>query len=268
MKHQIIYSCVFFIILILPVGSQELPGNRNFTDGNGYKQGLWERKYPNGNLQYRGTFRNDHPVGEFIRYFPDGNKMAEMNFCDSGIRAEALLYYQNGLLAAQGVYVDEKKDSVWKYFSFYDKRLASMETYADGIKAGLSAVYYSNGQFSETFWYEAGNKNGPWMQYYENGNTKMKAIFENDQRHGDFKFYTSSGNIEISGKYYRNQMHGEWIWYDESGNKVSVVEYFEGKPLNEDELIDKEQEMFRRIEEMRGRIPEPDESELFIPRGY
>ena len=269
-KPDSMKNCIFFWItfmgIILPLNAQEISDERNYTDSGGLKQGFWEVKYPNGNLRYQGSFRNDRPVGEFIRYFPSGSRMAVMNFCESGIMAETILFYQDGSLAAKGIYLDEKKDSVWNYYSYYDDRPVSFETYNNGVKEGASGVYYPGGQLSETFWYENDVRNGPWRQYYENGRKRTEAMFENDQRHGEFRFYSPSGRLEIKGNYYRNQMHGEWTWYDEAGREESSITYIEGRPGNEDELIEKEQEMFRVIEEMRGRIPEPDESELFSPR--
>ena len=261
----LIFCHLFFSVFFFSLNSQELTGRKNYTDDKGLRQGYWERKYPDGNIQYHGTFKNDHPVGELIRYFPGGSKMAVMFFCDEGRRADAQLYYEDANLAARGIYVDEKKDSIWEYFSFYDNYLASTETYDMGKKEGLSAVYYTNGRVAESFWYENDLRNGPWRQYYENGSLRIEAEFENDQRHGSFVFYSSAGRIEMKGYYHRNRMYGEWTFYDEFGDQVSVINYIEGIPENEKELIDEQQEMFRKIEQMRGKIPEPDESELFFP---
>jgi antitoxin component YwqK of YwqJK toxin-antitoxin module len=266
--ERFITSFLLFLVFLLPAGSQALQESRNFVDRDGLRQGLWEQHYPNGNVRYRGTFRNNKPAGEFIRYFDNGGRMAVMNFCDDGIRADALLFYQDGSTAAHGTYINEKKDSIWQYYSFYDKRLTSSETYREGLKEGLAAVYYPCGRVFETFWYEGDRKNGPWRQYYENGTLKMEAFFENDLRHGEFRSFAPTGRVEIIGRYNNNQMHGNWIRYDGSGSQISAIEYKAGKPVNEDEYIDKQQEMFRLIEDMRGKIPEPDESELFVPRRY
>lgn len=267
MKLYLLFYLLVSVISI-PVLSQEEHADRNHTDQRGLKQGFWEAQYPDGSIRYRGIFKNDRPVGRFTRYYPNGNVMAEMNFCESGIRARAELFYRDGARAASGVYEDEKKDSVWKYYSYYDNRPAFFETYNNGIKEGASGVYYPDGSLSEVFWYENDMRNGPWQQYYENGRVRLDAKFEGDQRHGEFRFYSPSGTLEISGEYYRNRMHGEWTWFDLSGSVQSVIRYIHGAPENEDELIEQEQEMFRMIEEMKGRIPEPDESELFSPRGF
>jgi antitoxin component YwqK of YwqJK toxin-antitoxin module len=263
---KVCFLLFIFLAFTISLNSQEFSDDKNHTDANGWKQGPWERKYPDGTTQYRGVFKDNHPVGEFIRYFPNGNRMALMNFCNDGVRAETTLYYEDGTLAAQGVYTDEKKDSIWRYFSYYDNRLAGIETYNKGVRDGISCVYYDNGNISESFWYENGARNGPWRQYYENGRLRMETFFEDDQRQGIFLFYSLSGDLMIRGKYQNNRMHDEWTYFDESGKIASIINYIEGTPENQDELIEKEQDLFRTIEQMRGRIPEPDESELFYPR--
>lgn len=261
------FYCIaaLFIVFITPGNSQDLTEERNTVDENGLKQGYWENSYPNGNIQYKGTFKDDRPVGLFVRYFPSGIKMAEMNFCDEGRRSVAEIYNERGVIAAKGVYIDEKKDSVWSYFSGSEARLTGTETYDQGVKQGLSATWYPNGKPAESFWYENNLRNGPWNQFYDTGRLKVRSAMKDGQREGEFIYYTSDGRIEIKGNYRNNQMHGEWSFYDDSGQLISVVVYHDGRPDNEEAIIDKEQLMFRRIEEMRGRIPEPDESEMFSP---
>jgi antitoxin component YwqK of YwqJK toxin-antitoxin module len=266
MKSFFLFLIMF--LLFIPAMSQEVQPARNHTDPAGLKQGFWEARYSDGSIRYRGTFKNDKPVGQFTRYYPNGSKMAEMEFCEAGIRARAELFYQDGTRAASGIYVDEKKDSIWKYFSYYDGRPAFFETFNNGLKEGSSGVWYPNGELSELFWYENNMRHGPWQQYYENGAVRIDARFENDLRHGGFTFYSPSGRIEFSGEYYRNRKHGQWKWFDESGDVQSEINYIHGTPENEEELIEQQQEIFRMIEEMKGRIPEPDESELFQPRRF
>lgn len=246
-------------------GALKAQGEKNYTDEKGLKQGYWEQNYPDGKIQYRGTFKDGRPTGEFIRYFSNGNRMAEMNFCSQGIRADASLFFEDGSLAARGVYHEEKKDSIWKYFSRGDSLLKSMETYDIGVKSGLTVIYYANGKPFETFWYEDDIKNGPWMQYYDSGKMKIRAGFTEGKKNGSFEFFSPDGNVEIKGLYHDNLMNGDWVFYDNSQNIISTITYINGIPDNEEELIDKEQDLFRRIEEMRGKIPEPDESDVFFP---
>jgi hypothetical protein len=40
----------------------------NYMDANGKKQGHWIQKYPNGNVQFEGYFKNNNPVGQVKKY--------------------------------------------------------------------------------------------------------------------------------------------------------------------------------------------------------
>ena len=92
----------------------------NQVDKKGRKQGWWKKYYDNGNLKYTGFFKNDKPAGVLKRYFESGNLKAVMNFDSLNNRSEINIYYENGTLAAHGYYNGTKKDSLWKYYSYYD----------------------------------------------------------------------------------------------------------------------------------------------------
>ena len=65
-------ALLFLLLCIFPLCAIGQSGEDiNITDQTGKKQGLWIKKYPNGNIQYEGIFKNDHPVGEFKRYSED-----------------------------------------------------------------------------------------------------------------------------------------------------------------------------------------------------
>jgi len=57
---------LIFILPLLLLSTTVM--SQNVTDAGGKKQGPWVKKYPNGNIMYQGTFRDDKPVGLFKRY--------------------------------------------------------------------------------------------------------------------------------------------------------------------------------------------------------
>ena len=54
---------------------QNEPG-LNKSDLQGRKQGHWIRKYPDSTIMYEGYFKDDHPAGEFKRYYKDTTVIA------------------------------------------------------------------------------------------------------------------------------------------------------------------------------------------------
>lgn len=259
MKGTFLFTIVFLLTCLFSE-AQEKQINR--TDNEGLRQGYWEQRYPNGNIRYKGVFRDGKPVGELLRYYTDGNKMAVMNFDETGTKAEAELFYENGFTAAKGNYVNEQRDSIWHFYSQYDEGLLmARENYRTGDKHGVSVIYFPNGEISQKLTYRNDLRHGEWKQFYMGGTLKLEGHYENGSREGDFAMYTPEGRTEVEGYYEDNLMHGEWKFFDREGELLYTLVYNKGYAENEEELIMKEQEFFRFIEEQKGKIPEPDETD-------
>ena len=63
----------------------------NKSDQQGRKQGHWIKKYPNENVMYEGFFKDDHPVGEFRRYYEDRTLKSILIFSGDGKEADATI---------------------------------------------------------------------------------------------------------------------------------------------------------------------------------
>ena len=61
--------------------------NINQIDSNGMKQGVWKKTYDNGNLRYKGNFKNDNPEGIFYYYYKSGELQLEKEFFHNGLAA-------------------------------------------------------------------------------------------------------------------------------------------------------------------------------------
>jgi antitoxin component YwqK of YwqJK toxin-antitoxin module len=237
----------------------------NQTDKSGLKQGYWKVKYDNGALKYTAHFKDNKPVGEMRRYFDDNSLKAIIRFDANGKKSYAKLYYQSGPLAAEGIYVNSLKDSIWKYYSYYTKALARVESYSLGKRNGKSISYYTNGKISEELNWKNDIKDGFWKQYYETGTLKMYSAFASGKRTGVFIFNYPNEIPEWNGKYENDKMEGKWIHYDEKGNITTTIEYKNGVAANEKELREKESELLKQLERKKGVIPEPDETNIMGP---
>ena len=56
----------------------------NKSDQQGRKQGHWIKKYSDGIMIYDGFFKDDHPVGEFKRYYEDHSLKSLLIYSDDG----------------------------------------------------------------------------------------------------------------------------------------------------------------------------------------
>jgi antitoxin component YwqK of YwqJK toxin-antitoxin module len=236
----------------------------NQTDKQGLKQGYWKGYFENKKLRYTGYFKDNKPAGTFKRYYPDGGIRAVMIYNPTGTRAFTTLYYQNGTKAAEGVYAGTQKDSVWNYYSYYEKKLNGKEKFVNGKKEGISVIYYSSGKKSQELEYKNDIKHGVWRQFYENGSLKILTAYNNGKRTGNFVVNYPDGKPEWKGKYVNDVKEGKWINYNPDGSVYSEIEFENGIAKNSEELNMKESKMLELIDKLKGSIPEPEENS-FIP---
>lgn len=241
-------------------------GPINQTDIKGWKQGIWIEKFDNGNIKHKINFVNDKPVGEFIKFYKNGNVKVEMTIDETGKRAAAILYHENGDKAAMGFYQNQEKDSLWQYF-INDSLLILEESYNKGVKDGEERSYYIFGVLLEEINWKNGKKHGAWRRYYPTGRVDFETLYKNGQRHGIYNKYYENGKLNITGKYKNDLRHGIWKIHDAEKNEDIVLEYINGKPKNADKLEQKEQEWFDKMEKMKNTIPDP-QNYLNNPREY
>ncbi len=238
----------------------------NQTDSKGLKQGYWKKCYPNGNLMYKGYFRNGKPDGELRRYYESGALKVVMVFTGTSDSCRSVLYYENGKFAARGNYIGTVKDSTWEYFSFYDQAVKSRETYRSGKKNGFSFHYFPDGTASERTEWKDDRKNGSWERYYANKSVMIKGFYRDDTLNGPFYVFAENGALSVQGSFLNNLRNDRWVFYKEDGSVDIDLTYINGKPSGEEEMTEKQKEILRLIDENQGKYAEPDESD-FLQKG-
>ncbi|MCB9014057.1 MAG: toxin-antitoxin system YwqK family antitoxin [Bacteroidales bacterium] len=252
MKLNRIILLISIVLLSSPSFAQTKSLNQ--FDENGKKTGAWESYYESGKIKSRGFFVDGHPTGEMLRYYPGGILQASMLFDESGRISYVKMYYETGDLAAEGKYIDQVKDSVWNYYSTYDRRKAVSENMLLGKKNGVSYKYYAGNKASEYLEWKNDLKNGKWEQYYENGQVRLSGNYINGDLDGDFVSYNPDGSLSITGKYKMGQMDGTWTYYDEAGNKDLEVVYVEGKMLPNPEMDKRIEEFSKKVKDAIGNL--------------
>ena len=235
----------------------------NTVDEQGLRQGHWKKFYPNGNINYTATFKDDKPVGILKRYFESGNLKAIMNFDSAGNFAKARLFYEDGQLAAEGYYFESLKDSLWKYYSYYEGTLISDEVYKRGKRHGISHKYYPNGNITEKTEWKNDVKDGIWEQYYEDSTLRLKGGYCNDVLSGNIIVCYPNGNTQIKGYYLNGIRHGKWLFYDEKDSINYEVNFINGKAENDEILTERQQEFFKKIDENIGKFKEPEPEDFY-----
>ena len=90
---------------------------QNLVDKNNKKQGGWVKLDDNGNKVYEGTFKNDKPVGEFLRFFENAKVCSRQMFNPENNTIETELFRSEGKLLAKGIFIGTHKEGEWIYYS-------------------------------------------------------------------------------------------------------------------------------------------------------
>lgn len=111
----------------------------NQIDKDGKKQGHWVKKDQHERTIYEGVFKDDTPTGEFKYYYDDGELKTSSVFSKSGTVCKTKHFFPGHILMAEGNYVNEKRDSIWKFYNA-PNILVSEESFKNGKKTGWRKI--------------------------------------------------------------------------------------------------------------------------------
>lgn len=94
---------------------------------------------------------------------------------------------------------------------------ASLESYRNGRRTGITQKYYPNGQLWEEREYRAGRKNGHQRSFWENGNRRFEFNAVNDQYEGKMEEWDVDGKLTHLGNYENGQESGEQKMWNSNG---------------------------------------------------
>lgn len=221
-------TLITLVLLFTGIHSLLAQGEINQHDDQGRKFGPWEARYPGGQPRYSGQFKNDRPVGTFHYFYENGALRATNVFSNNGLKAYHNQFTEEGTLIAEGMYFDQKKDSIWLIYSDVDGVLLSEERYKNDLLDGMKRIYYpGTNQIAEETYYSAGLKNGKSIKYFEDGKLMLESAYVNDELDGAFTLYHANGAKRTQGNFKEGLKTGKWVIYDEDGVEISVDSYKE-----------------------------------------
>ncbi len=228
-RLQILFLLLSILHFTFLYGQQTSP-DLNQMDGAGKKNGPWQAVYPNGKVRYQGQFNNDLPFGTFSYFDEEGKLKATNKFEPGGRIAHHTAFAPNGQRIAEGLFVNQQKDSVWRFYSDIDGALLAEETYKDGKREGLSVTYFpTTGKIAEEIYYHEDKKDGEWKKYFESGALMATGFYRNDLPEGEMIFYYPDSTTNTQGTYRNGLKFGVWKSWDEQGNLISEEDYREKK---------------------------------------
>ena len=232
----------------------------NTTDQQGRKQGHWIKKYPNETVMYDGFFKNDHPVGEFKRYYEDKSLKSILVYSDDGRKATATLYHPNGNISSKGIYIDQMKEGKWQFYTaFANGHMVSEEYYSKNLRNGLSLKFFQDSTVAERLTYINDIKQGEWIQYYPSGKVLLKSNYSDGKINGKFEIWFENGTIEYSGQYKNDSKDGLWIIFNDNGTIKYKLEYLSGVTKDR-QMENDESDFLDSLENNKGKVADPEKT--------
>jgi antitoxin component YwqK of YwqJK toxin-antitoxin module len=248
------------LIAISSIALCQIETSINQTDSKGKKQGHWIKKYPDQTILYEGYFKDDHPVGEFKRYYENKTLKSVLQFSSNGKEATAILYHPNGNIASKGKYLNQKKEGKWQFYSEMTKGyLISEDIYSGDLRNGQSVQFYPDSTVSERLRYVNDIRQGEWIRYYPNGSILLKSNYLNGRIDGKFETWSEDGKIENSGQYKNDSRDGLWLIYNADGIVKYRIEYIDG--ITQDRKMDIDGSRFLdSLEKNKDKVQDPEKT--------
>jgi len=202
----------------------------NKKDAKGKRDGLWVQQWRDTrNLLYKGQYEHGKPVGDWQRYYPDGNLAAVMTHVQDTTVVDAVFYHADGITkASQGRFQKKQKEGNWKIWN-EKGTLVSDENFKDSLLDGTCKYFFENGQLLKLETYNLGRLEGPFTEYYDNGKKKSEGTYSAGEKEGAFKQWFDSGTVDCEGKYVKGVQDATWYYnYPDGKPKVTVL-YKRGK---------------------------------------
>jgi len=255
-KSLLIISFLLFSAVVYSQNQTEI----NKTDAQGKKQGHWIKKNPDTSILYDGFFKDDHPIGEFRRFYENGKVKSLLVYSDDGITAEATIYHPNGYIASTGKYLNQLKDGKWQFYSSVIKDYVICEEYySENMKNGSSVKYYQNKKLAEKLGYVKDLKEGEWIQYFPTGKVCLKSFYKNGKLNGSYEVWDENGKIEFSGNYKNDARDGKWLIFNPDGTVKYKIQYVKG--VTEDRQMDIDaSDYIDFLEQNKGKIADPEKT--------
>lgn len=222
MNKKAILSLIFGFIS-LSIWAQQEPLNQ--VDKAGKKQGHWIKKDEHGKPVYEGHFKDNRPYGEFKYFYDTGEIQTVSVFSAGGTVCRTKHYFPGNILMAEGKYLNEKRDSVWKFYNAPNS-LVSQESFKNGRKDGLEKNFDVKGKLTEEKNWKDSTLHGPWKKFYEDGTVQQEGTYNAGVLEGPMKFFYPGNIPAVVGQYQHSLKTGKWTYYDRTGKSIIMIENY------------------------------------------
>lgn len=196
---------------------------------NAKKNGAWKWFWWNGQIQSKGDYHNDIPVGKWTNWHRDGRIQVEVSYDSLGQKHGKFIEYYYRIPETHELEFKYGKlhgSAIWRHF---DGNILIQGNYTDNQRTGEWKWFWPNEQLQAIGIMVDSTFQGQWKYYHDDGTKDCEGKFNGGKKTGLWKFYwKGSGNLKKIGTYENDLMSGTWIYYDESGAIIKEEQYENG----------------------------------------
>ena len=173
------------------------------------REGKWTWWNDQGIIEKSGDIYFGHLNGEWSYYYPNGKIMLKGNYMLNKRIGEWIGYHEDGQKKFSGHYENGVENGIWKTFHAVTETVASEGSFINGKREGKWTYYYSDGTIKDQGEFKDNQETGPWTAFYKSEKKLSEGSFKDGKREGN------------------------WTWYREDGSIWKLVNYEDGKEIND-----------------------------------
>ena len=132
------------------------------------------------------------------KYLINGKIKTKAEWSKGMLDGDAVFYYENEIIEAEGKFNKNDKVGLWKYYN-QNGLIKTEENYVyknkKSVKEGLFKYYYPSGKLKNSNNYEKDFLQGTSYEYFESGDIKSKYDFKDSKYDGKAYFYNEKGTL-------------------------------------------------------------------------
>jgi antitoxin component YwqK of YwqJK toxin-antitoxin module len=191
---------------------------------DGVPNGIRKVYYPNGNVQWDGTFVNNKWVGQLKKYRTDGKLHCIKKLREDSITADIEYYHRSGKLLSNCISINDKCNGEAKQY-YSTGELYACKMVKDDADNGPQTIYYRSGVVKKFWEAKDGKIHGKYKTYYKSGRTKLIQHYKDGILHGIVKKYRRNEKLRVKEMFENGKRHGKRTTYYNNTNVCEEKNY-------------------------------------------
>lgn len=163
------------------------------SDDQLVNHGKFTEYYESGQKFAEGTYENGVHNGAWTFWYDNGQICKTVTFNKGRADGAWDVFREDGTLMAKKSYKNNKRDGAWVVYHQDGKTPKLEETYAGGVREGVSRSYFPSGQPQREVTYKDNALNGVLTEWDDSGRKLGEVNFKDGKRDGKFILYRPDG---------------------------------------------------------------------------